>query len=75
LRGVGKAICIGDYSRRVAFTHASRLPPLGRSCKSAAMTTRARSVASSRTGFAGETARALASTLLLLGLIGDRRVR
>jgi len=27
------------------------------------------------TGFAGETVRALASTLLLLGLIGDRRVR
>ncbi len=26
-------------------------------------------------GFAGETMRALASTLLLLGLIGDRRVR
>ncbi|AZO02780.1 MAG: hypothetical protein E5V91_06480 [Mesorhizobium sp.] len=39
------------------------------------MTTRVRSVASSRPGFAGETARALASTLLLLGLIGDRRVR
>jgi hypothetical protein len=27
------------------------------------------------TGFSGETVRALASTLLLLGLIGDRRVR
>jgi hypothetical protein len=27
------------------------------------------------TGFAGETARALSSTLLLLGLIGDRRAR
>ncbi|TJV09725.1 MAG: hypothetical protein E5Y18_23975, partial [Mesorhizobium sp.] len=26
-------------------------------------------------GFAGETVRALASALLLLGLIGDRRVR
>ncbi|PBB36087.1 hypothetical protein EOA75_02555 [Mesorhizobium sp. M1A.F.Ca.IN.022.07.1.1] len=39
------------------------------------MTTRTRSVASSRPGFAGETVRALASTLLLLGLIGDRRVR
>ncbi|RAZ88932.1 hypothetical protein FJ987_15545 [Mesorhizobium sp. CU2] len=39
------------------------------------MTTRVRTVASARTGFAGETARALASTLLLLGLIGDRRVR
>lgn len=39
------------------------------------MTTRVRSVAFSRIGFADETARALASTLLLLGLIGDRRVR
>ncbi len=39
------------------------------------MTTRARTVASPRTGFAGETVRALASTLPLLGLIGDRRVR
>jgi hypothetical protein len=28
-----------------------------------------------RAGFAGETVRALASTLLLLGLIGDRRAR
>lgn len=27
------------------------------------------------TGFSGETLRALASTLLLLGLIGDRRAR
>jgi hypothetical protein len=27
------------------------------------------------TGFAGETLRALSSTLLLLGLIGDRRAR
>lgn len=27
------------------------------------------------TGFAGETLRALASTLLLLGLTGDRRAR
>jgi hypothetical protein len=27
------------------------------------------------TGFSGETVRALTSTLLLLGLIGDRRVR
>jgi hypothetical protein len=39
------------------------------------MTKRVRSIATSRIGFAGETARALASTLLLLGLIGDRRVR
>ncbi|TKB21230.1 MAG: hypothetical protein E5V75_04025 [Mesorhizobium sp.] len=39
------------------------------------MSTRTRSVASPRPGFAGETVRALASTLLLLGLIGDRRVR
>jgi hypothetical protein len=31
--------------------------------------------ASRPTGFAGQTARALTSTLLLLGLIGDRRVR
>jgi hypothetical protein len=31
--------------------------------------------ASHRTGFAGETVRALASALLLLGLIGDRRAR
>ncbi len=52
-----------------------RLPLTGRSCKRAGMTTRVRTVASARTGFAGETARALASTLLLLGLIGDRRVR
>ncbi|OBQ92319.1 hypothetical protein A9K66_09595 [Mesorhizobium sp. AA23] len=51
------------------------LPPDGRSCKRAGMTTRTRSVASSRPGFARETVRALASTLLLLGLIGDRRVR
>ena len=33
------------------------------------------SVALRPTGFAGETVRALASALLLLGLIGDRRVR
>jgi hypothetical protein len=39
------------------------------------MTTRIRTVASARPGFAGETVRALASTLLLLGLIGDRRAR
>ncbi|TIN19792.1 MAG: hypothetical protein E5Y31_23850 [Mesorhizobium sp.] len=31
--------------------------------------------ASRPTGFSGETVRALTSTLLLLGLIGDRRVR
>jgi hypothetical protein len=40
-----------------------------------AMNTRVPSVASRQTGFAGQTVRALASTLLLLGLIGDRRVR
>jgi hypothetical protein len=40
-----------------------------------AMNTRHASVASRQTGFAGETVRALATTLLLLGLIGDRRVR
>jgi hypothetical protein len=39
------------------------------------MNTRHTSVASRPIGFAGETVRALASTLLLLGLIGDRRVR
>jgi len=39
------------------------------------MNTRASSVASRPAGFAGETVRALHSTLLLLGLIGDRRVR
>ncbi|TGQ32355.1 hypothetical protein EN859_028465 [Mesorhizobium sp. M00.F.Ca.ET.216.01.1.1] len=39
------------------------------------MNNRATPVASCQTGFAGETVRALASTLLLLGLIGDRRVR
>ncbi|RWN96038.1 MAG: hypothetical protein EOS06_28295 [Mesorhizobium sp.] len=39
------------------------------------MTNRATPVASRQTGFAGETVRALASALLLLGLIGDRRVR
>jgi hypothetical protein len=36
---------------------------------------RQRKTASSSTGFAGETLRALSSTLLLLGLIGDRRAR
>ena len=40
----------------------------------AAMNTRATN-ATRPTGFSGETVRALASTLLLLGLIGDRRVR
>jgi hypothetical protein len=40
-----------------------------------AMNTRATPVVSRQTGIAGETVRALASTLLLLGLIGDRRVR
>ena len=39
------------------------------------MNTRVTSVASRQTGLAGETVRAFASTLLLLGLIGDRRVR
>ncbi|RUX78542.1 hypothetical protein EN930_35515 [Mesorhizobium sp. M7A.F.Ca.CA.004.11.2.1] len=38
------------------------------------MNTRATN-ASRSTGFSGEAVRALASTLLLLGLIGDRRVR
>jgi hypothetical protein len=32
-------------------------------------------ILSVRTAFAGETARALSSALLLLGLIGDRRAR
>jgi hypothetical protein len=40
-----------------------------------AMPIRATSVASRQTGFAGATVRALATILLLLGLIGDRRVR
>jgi hypothetical protein len=39
------------------------------------MEMRATSLVSRRTGFAGQVARALASTPLLLGLIGDRRVR
>ncbi|TWI41133.1 hypothetical protein IQ26_01070 [Mesorhizobium tianshanense] len=56
-------------------TVAAHLPRFGCSCMRTAMNTRATSVASRQTGFAGETARALASTLLLLGLIGDRRVR
>jgi hypothetical protein len=51
------------------------LPRFGCSCMKTAMTNRATSVASRQTGFAGETVRALASALLLLGLIGDRRVR
>jgi hypothetical protein len=37
--------------------------------------TRIHAKASSARFFAGETLRALSSTLLLLGLIGDRRVR
>jgi hypothetical protein len=40
-----------------------------------AMTTRDRTLATSRSAFAGETVRALFSTLLLLGLSGDRRAR
>jgi len=39
------------------------------------MNTRSAAIATRRTGLAGETMYALASTLLLLGLIGDRRVR
>ena len=39
------------------------------------MNTRPASSASRPSGFAGEAMRAFASTLLLLGLIGDRRVR
>ncbi len=39
------------------------------------MNPRHASTASHRTGFAGETVRALVSGLLLLGLIGDRRAR
>jgi len=39
------------------------------------MNTRHASNASRPTGFSGETLRALASALLLLGLIGDRRAR
>ncbi|BCG86212.1 hypothetical protein MesoLj113c_23220 [Mesorhizobium sp. 113-3-9] len=70
LRRAGKSIRIGDNSRRIP----ARLPLTGRSCMRAGMNTRA-TTASRQTGFAGETVRALASTLLLLGLIGDRRVR
>ncbi|WP_185970447.1 MULTISPECIES: hypothetical protein [unclassified Mesorhizobium] len=58
-----------------AVETAAYLPLYGRSCMKTDMNTRASSVASRPTGFAGETVRALASTLLLLGLIGDRRVR
>lgn len=54
---------------------AAHLPVHDGSCMNPAMNTRVSSVASRPTGFAGETVRALASTLLLLGLIGDRRVR
>jgi hypothetical protein len=39
------------------------------------MQTRPHIAKSSRPGFAGEALRALSSTLLLLGLIGDRRAR
>jgi hypothetical protein len=39
------------------------------------MNMRTASTASRPTGFSGETLRALTSTLLLLGLIGDRRAR
>jgi len=39
------------------------------------MKTRFASTVSRRAGLAGETARALASAILLLGLIGDRRAR
>jgi len=39
------------------------------------MTKRPAPTASRSSGFTGETMRALASTLLLLGLMGDRRVR
>jgi len=39
------------------------------------MTQRQRSHQSGTTAFAGETVRALSTALLLLGLIGDRRVR
>jgi hypothetical protein len=42
--------------------------------ENAIMTTH-RTAAIRPTGFAGETARALRSALLLLGLIGDRRAR
>jgi hypothetical protein len=41
----------------------------------AAMNKRHASATLRPTGFAGETLRALTSALLLLGLIGDRRVR
>ena len=61
--------------RSRAVEMAAHLPVHGRSCMKPAMNTRHTSVASRPTGFAGETVRALASTLLLLGLIGDRRVR
>jgi len=37
--------------------------------------TSARAIRTNASAFAAETVRALASTLLLLGLIGDRRVR
>ncbi len=56
--------------------NSARVLPLGDgSCKRASMTKRPASASNRSTGFSGETLRALASTLLLLGLIGDRRVR
>lgn len=51
------------------------LPHSGGSCKRACMNTRSASTTSRPTGLAGATLRALASTVLLLGLIGDRRAR
>jgi hypothetical protein len=39
------------------------------------MQSRARNIEHRPTGFTGETLRALRSTLLLLGLTGDRRAR
>jgi hypothetical protein len=39
------------------------------------MSTRPTTIVSRPSAFAGATVRALSSTLLLLGLIGDRRVR
>lgn len=59
----------------LALSLERRLPRERRSCKEAAMNQRPASTALRPSGFAGETLRALTSTLLLLGLIGDRRVR
>ena len=50
------------------------LPP-GRSCIKAAMQMGTQTSKSRSAILAGATVRALASTLLLLGLIGDRRAR